>query len=91
MPEQTSPRCGYIPSCPVYRLWYMWRGEGQSLWQVVENLDRERQEQLAKRLENQEPQRSSIDALTKQNAALISWKRRAELFLLSQGLSLPDD
>jgi hypothetical protein len=70
---------------------YMLRGEGQSLWQVVENLDRERQAQLAKRLENQEPQRSTIDALTKQNAALISWKRRAELFLLSQGLSLPED
>jgi hypothetical protein len=32
-----------------------------------------------------------IDALTDENAALRDYKRRAELFLLSQGLELPRD
>jgi hypothetical protein len=58
---------------------------------VIKRLDEERACELAKRLEWLEPQRSTIDLLTKENAALRGYKRRAELFLLSKGLSLPDD
>jgi hypothetical protein len=43
------------------------------------------------RLEESEPIRSTIELLTKENAALRAYKRRAELFLLSKGLSLPED
>lgn len=91
MPETSSDRCPSIPSCPIYRLWHLFSGKSLSVWDIVQRLDEERQHQLAMRIEWQEPQRSTIDALTKENAALRCYKRRAELFLLSKGLSLPED
>jgi hypothetical protein len=91
MPETLEPHCPYVSICPVYKIWRFLGGRSLSLWDVVKRLDEDRAKQLAKRLEWQEPQRSTIDALTKENAALRSYKRRAELFLLSKGLSLPDD
>jgi len=69
----------------------MFGGQPGTLWDVVRQLDAERQKELAKRIEWQEPARSTIDLLTKENAALRGYKRRAELFLLSKGLSLPED
>jgi hypothetical protein len=91
MPETPSPNCPYVSFCPVYKIWRFLGGQTLSLWDVVKQLDEDRAQQLAKRLESQEPQRSTIDVLTKENAALRSYKRRAELFLLSKGLSLPED
>jgi len=92
MPEAINPNCPYIHHCPVYKLWYLFSSEKPpSMWDVVQKLDESRQHELAKRIEWQEPQRSSIDALAKENAALRSWKRRAEMFLLSKGLSLPEN
>jgi hypothetical protein len=92
MPERTEKNCPYIHICPVYKVWRLFDRESiPSLWDVIHQLDQERAAELAKRLESREPQRSTIDVLTKENAALKSWKRRAELFLLAKGLSLPDE
>lgn len=91
MPEISSDRCPSLPGCPIYKLWSLLSGRRQTVWDIVQKLDEDRQHQLAERIEWQEPQRSTIDLLTKENAALRSYKRRAELFLLSKGLSLPDD
>jgi hypothetical protein len=91
MPETPDKFCPYVKHCPVYKLWRLFGGQTMSLWDVVKQLDEDRAQQLARRLEAQEPQRSTIDLLTKENAALRSYKRRADLFLLSKGLSLPDD
>jgi hypothetical protein len=92
MPEQIEKNCPYIQVCPVYKLWRLFaQSGGTTLWDVIRQLDQDRAKELAQRIEWQEPQRSTIDALTKENAALRSYKRRAELFLLSKGLSLPDD
>jgi hypothetical protein len=91
MPETPDKNCPYVKHCPVYKLWRLFGGKTVSLWDVVKQLDQERAAALSKRLEWLEPQRSTIDVLTKENAALRSYKRRAELFLLSKGLSLPDD
>lgn len=91
MPETPSPQCPYVSFCPVYKVWRFLGGQTVSLWDVVKQLDEERAKALAKRLEWLEPQRSTIDVLTQENAALRGWKRRAELLLLSKGLSLPDD
>lgn len=91
MPATPEPNCPYVSFCPVYKIWYLLSGSRLTLWDVVQKLDRERAKELAKRIEWQEPQRSTIDVLTKENAALRGWKRRAELFLLSKGLSLPED
>jgi hypothetical protein len=91
MPETPDKFCPYVKYCPVYTIWRLLGGQTMSLWDVVKQLDEDRAHQLAKRLESQEPQRSTIDLLTKENAALRSYKRRADLFLLSKGLSLPDD
>jgi hypothetical protein len=90
MPETPSRQCPYVPFCPVYKVWRLLGGQTLSLWDVVKQLDHDRARELAKRIEWQEPQRSTIDALTDENAALRDYKRRAERFLLSQGLSLPD-
>jgi hypothetical protein len=92
VPETSSPTCPSIPLCPVYRVWYAISGhKTPTMWDIVQRLDEVRQRELAKRIEWQEPQRSTIDELTKENAALRSYKRRAELFLLSKGLNLPED
>ena len=91
MPETPSPTCHDLPFCPVYKIWTALVGHKLTVWDIVQRLDQERARELARRIEWQEPQRSAIDALTKENAALRSYKRRAELFLLSKGLSLPDD
>jgi hypothetical protein len=91
MPETPEPNCPYISCCPVYKLWFLLSGKHLTIWDVVQKLDRERAKELAKRIEWQEPQRSTIDVLTNENAALRGWKRRAELLLLSKGLSLPED
>lgn len=91
MPETRATRCGYLPSCPIYRIWHFFHHGGPSLWDVIQSLDEERQKELAKRLEEREPIRSTIDLLTRENAALRSYKRKAELYLLSKGLALPED
>jgi hypothetical protein len=91
VPETPSKTCHDLPFCPVYKIWTALVGHKLTLWEVVQKLDRDRAKELAKRIEWEEPQRSSIDVLAKENAALRGWKRRAELFLLSNGLSLPDD
>lgn len=91
MPETPANRCPYLPACPVFRIWHFFHHGGPSLWDVIQSLDEERQHQLAMRLEESEPIRSTIELLAKENAALRSYKRRAELFLLSKGLSLPED
>jgi hypothetical protein len=85
MPETLEPHCPYVSICPVYKIWRFLGGRSLSLWDVVKRLDEDRAKQLAKRLEWQEPQRSTIDALTKENAALRSYKRRAELFPTLEG------
>jgi len=91
MPETPSKTCHDLPFCPVYRIWRLLGGAQVTVWDVVQKLDRERARQLARRIEWEEPQRSTIDALTEENSALRDYKRRAELFLLSKGLSLPGD
>lgn len=91
MPETPANKCPYLPACPVYRLWNLFSPDRRTLWDVIQSLDEERQHQLAMRLEESEPIRSTIELLTKENAALRAYKRRAELFLLSKGLSLPED
>lgn len=91
MPETPSKTCHDLPFCPVYKIWRLLGGAPVTVWDVVKELDQERARQLAKRIEWEEPQRSTIDLLTKENAALRGYKRRAELFLLSKGLSLPED
>jgi hypothetical protein len=91
MPETPSKTCPGVSWCPVYVAWRLLGGQTLSLWDVIKRLDEERACELAKRLEWLEPQRSTINLLTKENAALRGYKRRAELFLLSKGLSLPED
>jgi hypothetical protein len=62
-----------------------------ALLDAIRAFDEERQRLLQKRLEWEEPQRSTIDLLTRENEDLRDWKRRAETFLLGQGLSLPPE
>ena len=61
-----------------------------TLWDVLWQLDQQRSEEMAKALELSEPERSSIAKLSRENAELRDYKRRSELFLLSQGLTIPD-
>jgi hypothetical protein len=70
-----------------YKVWRLLGGQTLSLWDVVKQLDHDRARELAKRIEWQEPQRSTIDALTDENAALRDYKRRAERFAAGR---LPD-
>lgn len=91
MPETLSEHCPSLPRCPVYKLWRRLGQKPMTLWDVIQQLDEERARELAKRIEWQEPARSTIDVLTKENSALRGYKRRVELFLLSKGLSLPED
>lgn len=93
-PPAFSPNCPYEPVCPIYMTWRWAHGSrpfSTALMDAIKAFDEERQRLLQKRLEWDEPQRSTIDLLTAENAELREWKRRAELFLLSQGLSLPPE
>lgn len=86
--------CPFETVCPIFWAWTHFANVKpfpSDLVSAIRAFDDERRRMLQLRLEWQEPQRSTIEKLTQENAELLAWKRRAELFLLSQGLSLPPD
>src|SRR5215210_9559519 len=93
MPRQSEP-CVFSAICPVFQVYSLISGAkpfAPDLLQLARDFQAYRQDELQKRIEGSEPWRSTIELLTYQNTELRAWKRRAEMFLLANGLELPPE